>query len=1007
MKRFKIYLPLLVLSFLIVLATSCSSTSEDASYVDLPETVDFNYHIRPILSQNCFVCHGPDNSSRKANLRLDTKEGATMLLASGHKAIVSGSIRNSELAKRLRSDDPNLLMPPPESKKNLTERQKALIEKWIEQGAKWKQHWAFIAPEISKNVKKSDLDSPSEIIDFLITEKANALNLSPSEPADKSALIRRVSYFLTGLPPTPLELNTFLSDTSQEAYEKMVEYYLESKHFGEQWARHWMDLVRYAEHMGHEFDFPIGGAHHYRDYLIRAFNDDVPYDQFVKEHLAGDLLKEPRLNIDKSYNESVLGTAYAFLGEGKHSPVSIKQEEADRIDNIIDVTSKTFQGLTVACAKCHDHKFDPIPTTDYYAMYGMFESSRIGPKNFNVSPINNEKIAELSKLNQEINKEANELLFERIANVEDEELEMLRTYVEDSITPFYDKANMRRDLSKEFDNWIADGKAFDDGYKVNLSFIQNDSILVRIGEGIISSRGKAKGLQGTFRSPNFIIQDTFIALRAAGKGSTVRIIVDNFQLIQNPLYGNLEKKINSNYWKNYLFDLSNLIGHKAYIEILPGEYNRHHFEIEKEDYIDVKKIVTFNRRPKLADQQHESVFSNIDIETIASIPINDKAPQGNFFNYWLQYKKGLEVNDRIRSLLEKQAILTSELYDSTFVMGMSEGTEVFSPVFIRGSIDQLSEEKVPHQFLTAISENVETFEQRGSGRLEWAEAVASSDNPLTSRVMVNRIWHHLFGKGIVQSIDNFGLQGSLPTHPELLDYLALQFIEDGWSVKALIKHIVMTETFQKSTTAEAENSEKDPNNDYLHAYPVRRLNAESIRDGVLAVAGTLNDSMFGPPVPIYLTEFMNGRGKPQVSGPLDGNGRRSIYIAMRRNFLSPMMLAFDMPIPFSTFGKRNTTNVPAQSLTLMNDPLIHDQAKKWAKILVEKEHETIDLRLNDIYLSAFSRPVRKEESDAAKTLIADLNKASKREDLDIMEDLDLWADYCHIIINAKEFIHLL
>ena len=339
-------------------------------------------------------------------------------------------------------------------------------------------------------------------------------------------------------------------------------------------------------------------------------------------------------------------------------------------------------------------------------------------------------------------------------------------------------------------------------------------------------------------------------------------------------------------------------------------------------------------------------------------------------------------------------------------MGLTDGPAVYSPVFERGSIQSPTKETVPHQFLASLTSNSEGFTQEGSGRLQWANEIADQNNPLTARVMVNRIWHHIFGRGIVSSVDNFGIQGAFPTHPELLDYLALVFMDNGWSLKYLIKQILLSETFQRSTASNPENDHIDPENAYLHKYPIRRLTAESIRDGILKVSGNFDTTMFGPPVPIHLSEFMTGRGRPGISGPLDGAGRRSVYIAVRRNFLDPFLLAFDLPIPFSTFGKRNVTTVPNQSLTLMNSPLVHSQARFWAERII-KEHPDIDQRISLLYLEAYARAPATDELEDAKQILSELANSHELPSTQIKDNLMIWSDFCHILINAKEFIYLL
>jgi hypothetical protein len=346
-----------------------------------------------------------------------------------------------------------------------------------------------------------------------------------------------------------------------------------------------------------------------------------------------------------------------------------------------------------------------------------------------------------------------------------------------------------------------------------------------------------------------------------------------------------------------------------------------------------------------------------------------------------------------------------QLYDPGFVVGVIDGDHIQSPVFIRGSLKNLSKEKVPHRFLTAISDTTSVFPDQGSGRLEFAQNIVNPDNPLTARVMVNRIWHHIFGRGIVETVDNFGVQGKIPSHPQLLDSLAVRFVEDNWSIKKIVKYMVMSQTFQRSTEASADSKIVDPDNILLQHYPVRRLNAESIRDAILATSGRLDTTMYGPPVPVYLTEFLKGRGRPRKSGPLDGEGRRSIYQALNRNFLPPMMLAFDMPVPFSTFGKRNVSNVPSQSLTMLNDPFVEEQAAYWADRIL-KVPTGFDERVKQVYLTAFARQPKSAEIQQARDFfdeqLALLGQAGESPEV----EKALWKSYCHSIFNMKEFIFL-
>ncbi len=979
---------------------------EKTSTFELPEKVDFNYHIRPILATNCFVCHGNDPDSREAGLRLDTEQGAKVLLESGNHAIVAGSARKSSLITRISSENPEEQMPPPESKRTLSPREIALLELWIDQGAVWQPHWAFVKPIWPKDLAEEPR-SGTKSIDALIEQKLKSNKLSAVAPAAKNALIRRASYLTTGLPPTSEEIRSFISDTSTNAFARVVDGYLDSPAFGEHWARHWMDLVRYGETMGHEFDFYIGHAWQYRDYLIRAFNTDVPYDLLVKEHIAGDLLPTKRIHTDEGFIESELGTAYFYLGEGKHSPVDPKLEESDRIENMIDVTSKTFQALTVACAKCHDHKFDPIPTADYYAMYGMLESSRIVPRPARKSPTQMSKVEQLDSIADTLRNQIATLLQKKHSLRDDTDPNASNPeYRPKPDTSFKVMVDFREGTDP---GWYRDGLAFGSGpYLGQLAIDATQQTIEGVINGCVSSRVTGRGLQGSLHSPNFIIDSDYITVKARGQHGVIRIVIDNFQVIRAPLWGKLEFNVDDAAWRTYEFDLRLAQGHKAYLQFSPGQYHTHVYCIKPDDYIEVAFAVSHDTGLNMGHaffDDKEYVITKQKQALLDWVAGRASNKQAAFIDQLVQNLNSSELV-AIQGSVKRYSDIARELYDSTSFVGLTEGEAILSPIFIRGSRHNLSEEKIPHRFLTAVTTEEKKFPHEGSGRLQWAEAVVDQDNPLTARVMVNRIWHHLFGRGIVASVDNFGLQGALPTHPELLDFLALQFVKEGWSIKKMIRMIMLSQTFQRSTTTLDKNLARDPENIYLHHFPIRRLQAESIRDGILATAGCLNTKMYGPSVPVHLTEFMTGRGKPKFSGPLDGEGRRSIYTIVRRNFMPPLMLAFDTPMPFSTFGRRNTTNVPAQSLTLLNDPFVHEQAEFWAENLIKNE-ATLEGRINSIYLSAFAREPLSEEIDAAKEFLIHQAQNYKTTLDQAADDVRIWKDYCHSVINLKEFIYLL
>ncbi|MBL7769784.1 MAG: PSD1 domain-containing protein [Flavipsychrobacter sp.] len=952
-----------VVAGLIITIALFSRCGTDAS-AGVPDTVDFNYHVKPILVQKCYLCHGPDESSRKANLRLDTYEGATALLKNGGRAIDPGHAANSMVVERIFHKDPDQVMPTPESNLKLTQQEMAILEKWIDQGAAYDPHWAFIQPDSSLLEKKYDENA----VDYFIQKELEERGIKPAPRASAESLLRRVSYLLTGLPPTEKEQQLFLSATNEDAYVKMVDYYLQSPRFGERWARHWMDIARYAETRGHEFDYPIQEVWRYRDYLIRAFNADIPFDQLVREQLAGDLLPKPRLGSGNE-NESILGTAFLTMAEGTHSPVDVRKDEADRIDNMIDVTGKAFLGLTISCARCHDHKFDPISAKDYYSFYGVMEGTRFSPQPVNQAS-KQQSLENLKGIQEQVKLWAHQQLLESgTTNVLQQTNNQPATMPADS--GYQVLGNF---TGKELDGWKSDGHAFGKTTTLGDPVFNDQFQLIGIREGMASSRKTALGIYGALRSPDFTISTNFVGVEAAGRESVIRIVIDNFQLIRWPIYGNIEQRVNDTKWKQYVFDVAQWKGHKAYIELMPGVYENHVFVQRPDSYVDARYAITYN---------------NKWVE-----PAN-KQPAVTALNR--QFKKR-KVEPAIQALLEQESQLRLALRDSLrFFYGVTDGFGRNSPVFVRGNHQELSADKVPRTFLTALGTRSNNLDVPGSGRLQLAEALLEQNNPLTTRVFVNRIWHHLFGRGIVETVDNFGLQGKLPSHPALLDYLSLSFKQHNYSVKQLIRTIVLSETFQRSTLPVAGSKEKDPANIYLSYFPLRRLEAEAIRDAMLAVSGRLDTAMYGEPVPQHITSFMNGRGKPSESGPLDGAGRRTIYLEVRRNFLDPILTSFDRPIPFTSFGKREVTNVPAQSLILMNDPFVMQEAARLAARLDKMGLRNNEEKIQWLYRTCLGRSATKEEILEANALLANLTQKNSRT---------VWKDFVHTIFNLKEFIYL-
>ncbi len=991
--------------------------SQEAPTFDAASVEFFTTKVKPLLEARCFECHGPEVKKLKGGLSLASR---AVILRGGDSgaAIVPGKPAESLLVKAINYVD--FEMPP---KSRLPEGEVAILTEWVKRGAPWStvkddpasnlkpdafplaerkaKHWAwkpikhYDPPNVAASLR--DVDSMSDIDKFVVA-KLKEHGLSPAASADRRILLRRVYFALIGLPPTPAEAEEFLADKAptRDALTRVVDRLLDSPHFGERWARHWLDLARYAETLGHEFDYPLAHAHQYRDYVIRALNADVPYDRFVVEHVAGDLLKvddslresnvrsrsdrstwAARLHPTDKYNESLLATGFWFLGEDKHAPVDAKAEQAARIDNQLDVFTKTFLGLTVACARCHDHKFDAISTQDYYALTGFLQSSRRQTAYLDPHGKIDAAVAELrqmrgdqttaSKIAKVRDVPANTVLFEDFTSTTFVDLQHpsaeSREPRAEGRHPFpsgkTEKDHGRRltangsrpDESPATRNpqpatWFATGWAFDEGPN---------------RYGVVHSGELHPRLRGVLRSPTFTITHPQILYRLAGQNARVRLVLDGYQMMDfsGLLFGGTTFEVKTDgkwVWHRQGGDLQNHIGRRAYIELID----------DSDGWIACESIWFTNGGPEPMVLPDEAA------------PLGDKPAETQ-----------IAIPDPMRAI------------------AICDGNAVNEHVFIRGSHKNLGPE-VRRRNLEAFDGIDQPIADRelGSGRLQLAlRLIDAKSNPFVPRVAVNRVWHHLFGRGLVESVDNFGVLGKAPTHPELLDHLAETFVADGWSLKRLIRRIVLTNTWQMTSVSDSRNEELDPQNLWLHRAPIQRLEGEAIRDSMLLIAGRLNRQTLGPSVPVHLTPFMQGRGRPGNSGPLDGDGRRSLYTSINRNFLSPMMLAFDTPIPFTTIGRRNVSNVPAQALILMNDPFVLDMSKRWAeRSLKDNPDLTPEQRTERLYLEAFTRsPTSAEQADA----LAFLQEQAKSQNLSAdawPKHVQPWTDLCHVLFNVKEFV---
>lgn len=1090
-------------------ATLLAIAQLPACAAEEPKSLElFEKQVRPLLAGRCFSCHGP--AQQFSSLRVDSREA---LLKGGNRgpAVIPGDATLSLLAKAIRHD--GLKMPVGAK---LPDNEIAAVERWINQGAPWpkdaaapstkgnapgfydrlkKEHWAFQPLREAEPPKTPDA---GHAVDQYILTSLQKAGLKASGPADRRTLIRRLSLVVTGLPPTPLEVDLFVRDESPGAYERLVDRLLASPHFGEQWARHWMDVMRFAETFGNDWNYENKGAWLYRDYLIRAFNQDVPYDQLIREHFAGDLLTKPRINAKEGINESVIGTAFLRLGELGHDDcIRFRQIRTDVVDNQIDTLGKAFQGLTVACARCHDHKLDPIPTSDYYALYGVLTSSRMVMRNADVPDLNGEakrRLRELKPLiraelakswNQEAGLIPRYLMAAHRAwkgmpskpeDLKDLSLDRIQAWVtllqknkvgmEEPLYPWIESAGsdfaaqwskLKTSYAVEtksrlayntehfrpfgdlatggFGGWHADGSALTEGPSASGEFAVANSGAAAV-TGVYSAglytNALSERLNAALRSPLVPKDKKFISLQVTGgKLSAWRTILDNCMLSED--YQLLEK--DSPHWIK--------IPNRTDQPDLP-------FYVELVTKFDNPRIPDRPGRLKVTQEQIDSPYSYFGV-TRAVLHDVDEAPKEELahmarlfagdspanldavaeryvsvvrrsINSWANGRAGDDDGRWISWLLENRLITNSnessarlhqliEDYRATEARintpktfnGMADLDAGYNfPVLPAGDATHPGK-IVPRGFLQLITGGQEGIKAFGSGRLEVADWIASPTNPLTARVMANRIWLYTFGRGIVPTADNFGSYGERPSHPELLDYLAVRFMREGWSIKKQVRFLVVSQTFQQ-LSRDAGDATIDPQNRLLAHYPVHRLEAESIRDAILTVSGRLDGGMYGPSTQPYREEPKDYRKLYQ--GPLDGDGRRSLYLKVTRHEGSRFLETFDFPNPTVARGNRDTTNVPPQALALMNDPFVIEQAGVWADHLIAEQAPTAEMRLDSMFRAALGRLPDETERTRFIGLMKELGSLHKAPADQLLKNREVWKDIAHAIFNLKEFIYL-
>lgn len=964
----------------------------------------FESRVRPVLAARCFGCHGPER--QLSSLRLDSAAG-----------VAKGGQRGPAaewIGKAIRQEG-DLKMPPGGK---LAAGELAALEDWVGRGLPWPAaaaarkdetpHWAF-----------QPLMKPGpRTIDEFLREKRREKGLGQSAPADKRVIARRAAYVVTGLPPKPEQLARFLGDSTEGAWGNYVDALLDSPRYGERWARHWMDLMRYAETYGYEWNYEIQGAWRYRDYLIRAFNGDLPYDQFVREHVAGDLLA-PR--IENGRNESVAATASYRLGEMGHDNCNQFPEiRTDVVDNQIDTLTKAFQGLTVSCARCHDHKFDPIPIDDYYALYGILNSSRPVARTLNaparqpdLEVVKNAVRAELAAVwlreAADIGKHWGALVERKDVGVVDPVYAVLHPehrYPDADAAPSINFANGLPE------GWTMEGLGI--GRVSSGSFAlatQGEKALEAIFAAGLATNVATDRWNGTLRSPMLPRDRKNITLELRGANAAAhRVILDHCVIGEDhKLIGreqaHLEKIGTRNEQPLRTYLEVNTVTDNPRLPERPGKFKtnppeggeRSWFAVTKawfHDEEDGPKPPVEPLRRFLAGERTQERVAQFLSEAVRRWRDGQASDEDVF---WLNWGLGNQLltnrrdaTEGLRRAVEMYRAAEAKLEAPAVAGGMADldaGADF--PVLLSGQARNPGRPAERH-YLSSMPEKLRPVDGRGSGRREMAEAMASRENPLTARVYVNRVWRQVFGRGLVATTDNFGRLGEAPSHPELLDYLAGWFMDEGWSTKKLVRKLLLTEAFQQQSATKPEWREKDPENAYLHHYPVRRMEAEAVRDTILAVSGRLDETMYGPSVQPHRTTPVEHRRLFQ--GPLDGDGRRSIYIKVTRMDGPKFLEAFDFPAPLQGRGNRDITNVPSQALAMMNDPFVMQQAKVWAARVTSGTEESFSARLDSMFVAGLGRRPTEREVERYRSLAAKLD--------------DPWVGIAHTIFNSKEFLYI-
>ena len=974
-------------------------------------TAFFDKEIGPLLERRCFKCHSHESGKAKGGLVLDSRTGWEKGGESG-PAIVPGKPEESLLVQAVRYHDEDLQMPP--KKKRLPDREIALLEKWVAIGApdprKTKppiydpaKLWALQPIRRHATPVPADQSWARDDLDRFLLSKLEAADLRPAADADRYTLLRRLTFDLIGLPPTPEEIEAFVKDTSPDAYKKVVDRLLASPSFGDHWARHWFDLSCYADLADIQGNVLIRDAWRYRDYVIAALNADKPLDRFIHEQIAGDLLPAQD---NEERRELIVATGYLAIGPWTLQNYIKGQLAADVVDHQIDRIGRTFLAQTISCARCHDHKFDPVPTADYYALAGIFRStlttSYDGPGVW--SAINEVSLPVLGSSPEELARRKETL----------KELRTQRPPLQAELTTLVLKIPGGSDANVlTLENPIAANEK-DTRYEV--SFQAGPSVWAGAAQRTTEADGlridllreDGSVLAGTSHKPGpwsgtveaQKLKPAGFSYTGDGSGS-LRIRLTSATPGSGRFGGAIDDlAIRSN--KTTIFT-------EDFEALKPGPTEGAQADTRLRVLAGATVPgwsgggINHSHAVDLGDGDYAiQFFGGGTIALAQAKPVSESEKKA--------HARAVDLDKQLGDLAAQISTLENKDAPEKALAVRDVDEPADGPILNRGSFQSLGK-IVPRGFLSAVPVTKSyDIPENTSGRLQLAQWLTDPENTLTSRVLVNRVWHHLFGQGLVRSVDYFGVHGETPSHPELLDFLALRMREDDrWSLKKTVRRLVLSRAYQMASAPNAKAAASDPDNRLLWHMPRRRLPAESIRDAMLAISGDLDPARGGPSLGLELKGNIAGAGG-NVNPPTWGNktpdyvkSRRSIYLPLKRE--RPVgeleiLSTFDFPHPSEITGARPNTTVATQALFLINSPFVKTQAAKLAQRIAREERSDDRTRVNRIYLLTTGRPAA---ADEVETALAFLDQCEGELKTDKARP-EAWTQLCHAVLGSNLFL---